>query len=86
MVKYRKKKICENEFEDVVEQFLQVRLQVTLNSNFVSFSWMISKILVKVLGMIPGFFCSLSPNIVNVFPEPVCPYAKMHTLKPSIAD
>lgn len=46
---------------------------------------MISKILVNVLGMIPGFLQSLSPTIVKVFPEPVWPYAKMHTLNPSIA-
>lgn len=46
---------------------------------------MISKILVSVLGMIPGFLRSRSPTIVKVFPEPVWPYANMHTLNPSIA-
>lgn len=41
---------------------------------------------VNARGMMPGFLCSLSPTMVKVFPEPVWPYAKMHTLKPSMAD
>ena len=36
------------------------------------------------LGVRPGLL-SL-PYIVNVFPDPVCPYANIQTLNPSIAD
>lgn len=52
----------------------------TLKLNLELFSRMISNMALKALGMIPGFFCSLSPTIVKVFPEPVWPYAKTQTL------
>lgn len=55
-------------------------LSVTLKSNFVLFSCIMSNMVLNDLGMIPGFFCSLSPTMVKVFPEPVWPYAKIQTL------